>query len=515
MGAGPLVECSAGTLVGTIDAREPSIGRFAGIPYARPPVGELRLRPALAAEPWAGARDASEFGARAMQAPSLLAPSREPQSEDCLYLNVWAPIDGGRPSPTALPVMVWFHGGGFTSGSGAITWYHGSRLAARGAVVVTVNFRLGPFGFLHLEGLGGERWRGSANLGLSDQELALRWVRDNIGAFGGDPAQVCIFGESAGGMSVSTHLGRPGSAGLFRAAIAQSGSAGHVQSAGSAERIAAAIIAEVGVSAHSLDRLAEVPAQALIDAATALEGRIRGDGLPLPFQPTVDGTTLPRSPMEAISAGDAADVALVAGTTSEEMKLFTMMAAAGRGGARALDDDGLRARIERFGPQMGHPDADADAVRVAYANSLGTGDGREIWTAVMTDLVFGVPAEQMIDAQRRGGGAAWSYLFTHPSSAFEGALGAAHATEIPYVFDNLDQPGTSFLLGPADAHREVLAVTMADAWVSIARHAAAPWQPRPDQSSPEVTARPTMVFDLDSEERDDPWGERRRVWMER
>lgn len=472
-GAGSL-DTPLGAVRGTVDEREPGVARFAGIPYAKPPVGPLRLRPALAAAPWPGVRDATGFGSRAIQAPSLLAPSREAQSEDCLFLNVWAPMEGGviAPSP-GLPVMVWFHGGGFTSGSGAIAWYHGSRLAARGVVVVTVNFRLGPFGFLHLEALGGEAWRGAANLGLSDQALALEWVRDNIGAFGGDPARVCIFGESAGAMSVSAHLGRPESAGLFRAAIAQSGAAGHVQSLASAERTAAAVIAEIGLGSDSLDRLADVPAPVLLDAAIALEGRIRGDGLPLPFQPTVDGTTLPRAPIDAIAAGAAADVALVAGTTAEEMKLFTMMAGAGSGGASHLDDARLLARIERFGPALGHAGIDPEAVRATYATSLGTTDGREIWSAVMTDLVFGVPAEQMIDAHRSGGGRAWSYLFSHRSSAFEGALGAAHATEIPYVFDNLDQPGTAFMLGPTDPRRQALAEAMADAWVAVARDAVA------------------------------------------
>ena len=512
MSAGPLVDAPAGALRGAVDRREPSVTSYLGIPYARPPVGALRLRRAVRAEPWAGERAALEFGSRCVQAPSLLAPSREAQSEDCLFLNVWSPLDAAA-EPGGHPVMVWFHGGGFTSGSGAIAWYHGSRLAARGVVVVTVNYRLGPFGFLHLESVGGEAWQGSANLGLSDQSLALEWVRDNVATFGGDPSRVCIFGESAGAMSVAAHLARPGSAGLFRAAIAQSGSATHVQSDETAARTAAAVIAEIGCSSRDLDRIGDVPSEVLLAAASALEGRIRGDGLPLPFQPTVDGSTLPVAPVDALADGMAGDVALMVGTTSEEMKLFTLMAGLGRSGTGDLDRDRLRARIERFAPAMGHHGIDADAVREAYAGALGTGDGREIWSAIMTDLVFGVPAEETVDAQLRGGGPAWSYLFTHPSSAFEGALGAAHATEIPYVFDNLDQPGTEFLLGPSDRRRGGLAAVMADAWVSFARTAKASWQVRDHQ--PVGARRPTMVFDLDSEQRDDPWGERRRVWMGR
>lgn len=506
--SGPLVDAPAGRLRGAISQREPSTVSFLGIPYAEPPVGRRRLRPAVRSAPWAGERAAVEFGARAIQAPSLLAPSREAQSEDCLFLNVWAPGEHAA-EPGGHPVMVWFHGGGFTSGSGAITWYEGSRLAARGVVVVTVNYRLGPFGFLHLESLGGESWQGAANLGLSDQSTALEWVRDNIGAFGGDPSRVCIFGESAGGMSVAVHLGRPGTAGLFHAAIAQSGAAGHVQSDETAARTAAAVIGEIGLDGSSIDRLHEVPAEIVLGAATALEGRIRGDGLPLPFQPTVDGSTLPARPLDAMAHGSAAGVALIAGTTADEMKLFTMMAGLGRTGARELDDDRLRDRIARFASTMGRPGIDPESVRATYASAMGTADGREIWNALMTDLVFGVPAEQTVDAQLAGGGTAWSYLFAHPSSAFEGALGAAHATEIPYVFDNLDRPGTEFLLGPSDAGREALARTMADAWVSFARDATAPWQGRSVGSAD----RPTMVFDLDSAQLDDPWGDRRRVWM--
>ncbi len=299
------------------------VANFRGIPYAAPPVGERRFRPPVIVDGWTAERDATEFGAAAVQSASPLGPMRGAFDEDCLNLNVWTAVDGSSiDTGTPRPVMVWFHGGGFTTGSGAIPWYHGEQLVARGAVAVTVNYRLGPLGFLHLEPAGGDRFAGAANLGLADQALALEWVRSNIASFGGDPTNVTIFGESAGGMSVSTQLALPASAGLFGRAIAQSGAAREVHDAESGERVASAVLDALGVSTP--EELLDLPAQAFVDCQDGLEPGNRAE-MALPFRPTVDGTTLPERPEVAVAGGIAAGIDLLIGTTSEEMRLFTAL----------------------------------------------------------------------------------------------------------------------------------------------------------------------------------------------
>ncbi|HKY13805.1 MAG TPA: carboxylesterase family protein, partial [Microthrixaceae bacterium] len=301
------------------------IASFLGIRYGEAPVGARRFRPPVPAEPWSGERDALEFGASAVQPKSALAIFPGPRDEDCLFLNVWAP-DTGEPTLAAgdrRPVMVWFHGGGFTSGSSSIAWYDGARLADRGVIVVTVNYRLGPLGFCHLEAIGGREWQGAANLGLADQALALQWVRGHAASFGGDPDNVTIFGESAGAMSVSSHLALPASRGLFRRAIAQSGAARHIHTSEAGERVARAVLDAVGVSAPQ--GLLDVDAAVFAEIQADLVSRDRAT-LPLPFMPTIDGTTLPVAPEPALAEGIAAGIELICGTNSEEMRLFTLLA---------------------------------------------------------------------------------------------------------------------------------------------------------------------------------------------
>ena len=260
------VTTPAGRVVGTTLAN--GVQRFAGIPYAAPPVGPRRFRAATPAEGWPGVRDASSFGAVCPQQPSpldlLLSGKPENQSEDCLVLNVWTPgCDGaGRP------VLVWIHGGAFIQGSGSSPVYDGSRLAARGdVVVVTINYRLGEFGWLKLDDLG-EEFAGSANNGLTDQVLALRWVRDSIAAFGGDPARVTVFGESAGAMSIAALLGAASARGLFQRAITQSGAANVHLTGSAAASVTAEYCNRAGVS-HPGDLL-DLPVERLLATQAAM-----------------------------------------------------------------------------------------------------------------------------------------------------------------------------------------------------------------------------------------------------
>jgi para-nitrobenzyl esterase len=495
------VDTPTGRLRGRLTGR---VANFRGIPYAVPPVGDRRFRPPLLSDGWTDERDATEFGPAALQAPSPLGPMRGTFGEDCLNLNVWSAVDGASVDASGpRPVMVWFHGGAFTSGSGAIPWYHGENLVARGAVVVTVNYRLGPLGFLHLEPAGGDRFAGAANLGLADQALALEWVRSNIAAFGGDPGNVTIFGESAGGMSVSTQLALPASAGLFGRAIAQSGAAREVHDGESGERVAAAVLDALGVSTP--EQLLDLPAQAFVDCQGGLETGNRAE-LALPFRPTVDGTSLPARPEEAVAGGVAAGIDLLIGTTSEEMRLFTAL---GRMNAEMGEERLIRV-VERAARMRGIGRDAAEIVSI-YRRRLGEATADDVWVAISTDVVFRVPAIGLAEAQRTHAPTRM-YLFTQRSTGFGGMLGAAHATEIPYVFDNLDRAGVEQMLGPITDERRRLAAAMADAWVGFAvdgspRGALADWP------AYDADRRATMRLDVEPEVVDAPWDDERAVWM--
>ena len=497
MGGHVQAETDAGVLRGAV--APDGVASFLGVRYAAPPVGAGRFRPPRPETPWTGVRDALEFGPAAMQPPSPLVDRGLELSEDCLTLNVWVP-----PEASAAAVMVWFHGGGFTTGASSIPWYHGAALARRGVVVVTVNYRLGPLGFLHLEALGGEGWAGAANLGLSDQALALDWVQRNIASFGGDPGRVTIFGESAGAMSVSVQLAFPTAKGTFHRAIAQSGSATHVHESGGAEQVATAVLEGLGLDGRSLERLRDLPAQAFIDVQASV-AEPQGGGLGLPFRPTVDGTTLPHAPIDHLGA-----VPLMTGTTLEEMRLFVAMARL-VGGGRPLDEDRLLRRIGRMQAAIGRNSPEPAEVAALYRERLGpdaTPD--DVFIAVSTDLTFRMPAIEMVEAHP--GDDTWMYLFTHESSAFEGLLGSAHAVEIPFAFENLHQRGPAFLVGDVTEERLRLADAMAGAWVAFATEG--------DPSTPSLgewprydrVSRSTMLLDTACRVVDDPQGEERLVW---
>jgi para-nitrobenzyl esterase len=458
---------------------------FKGIPYAAPPVGAGRWKAPRREETWDGVRDATRFSAQSAQSEfaltKMLGAARPPYSEDSLYLNIWTPAC----DDAARPVMVWIHGGAFIWGAGDTPWYDGTKFATQGDVVlVTINYRLGPFGYLYLPELFGDAFAESGNLGLLDQVAALDWVRDCIGAFGGDPNQVTIFGESAGAASVSTLLGTPAARGLFTRAIAQSGAASWIATPNEATAIAAGVVKQLGVRAGDTDALLAQSTDAVIDALPSWR---EGEGSGLPFQPVHDSAVLPQPPLDAIRAGSAAGIGVISGTNKDEIKLFQF----GDESLASLTDEQLLERVRTWcGERAGALIADYQTRRPGAAP-------RDVWTALATDAVFFYPSSQLLDAQSVHADT-WAYYFTWETPLLGGIFGSAHALEIPFVFDNLDRGGAHLFTGDGP-ERAGIASAMHRAWIAFActgnpNHDGLPeW---PQCAPPE---RATMQFDADLE----------------
>lgn len=472
---------------------------FRGIPFAGSTTGSGRWSAPAPPSPWTGVREAVSWAPAAPQPPSPLGiQAGATQGEDCLALNVWTPS-----VHESLPVMVWLHGGSFTGGTGATPWYSGTRLAQRGVVVVTVNYRLGALGFLDLASVAPDRWPDAANLGLLDQQAALRWVRENIAGFGGDPSRVTVFGESAGAMSAALHLVMPGSAGLFGRAIMQSGALAHTRSPERSADVAERLVTRLG----GPDRAAACPTEQIVSAQIEMATEIPG---PLPFMPTAEGVVVPTDPLGALGSGAAADVPVIVGTTRDEMRLFTAFDPA----TMAADADTLKRRLIRL-LERHRALAGPDEVTETYRRRLGDrAELFEVVGAAMTDTEFRVPACELADRQAAHADV-HTYLFEWASDAWGGRLGSCHALEIPFVFDNLAQPGVAMLVG--EHPPPGLAQAMADAWVRFARGGP------PDVTAPDgilawyphdAVQRPTMVFGESPRMQHDPLGDERSLWMQ-
>ncbi|MEJ1967644.1 MAG: carboxylesterase/lipase family protein [Rhizomicrobium sp.] len=465
------VEIAQGKLQG---AARDGVLKFNGIPYAKPPVGALRWQAPEAAEGWSGVRDASKFGPIAPQVVSapgaVLGGTPGTRSEDCLYLNVQTPgCDDSRRA-----VMVWIHGGAFVTGAGSVGTYNGKFLVPRGDIVlVTINYRLGAFGFLNLRDASEGKLPGTGAEGLADQVMALRWVKDNIAAFGGDPDNVTIFGESAGGMSVGALLGMPGARGLFHKAIPQSGAS----DIGTPRDVSAKVGRQVLAALGGADPLS-APWETILEIQKDLLASPRETG-GMPFGPTIDGAILPRRAIAAVAEGSAAGVPVMTGTTRDEWKLFTVAAP----NLKTLDGAGLRRLTARL---VG--EAHADGVLAAYAQ----GSPFDRWNDINTDRTFFVPATRLLEAQ--GAHApVYGYRFDWPSPMLDGALGACHALELGFTFGTMRMKGAAPFFG-AGEEAEALSDAMMDAWIAFAKAG----NPSNDTSGAwlryEPKRRATMIF---------------------
>ena len=466
-----VVEVRAGRVRGV---ERGGVWSFSGIPYAASPAGERRWRPPAPPVPWVGVRDCDRFGPVAPQSmgfmdQALSGGGEPPESdEDCLDLNVWTPgLDGGR-----RPVMVWVHGGSFMTGTGSSGLYRGGHLArTEDVVVVTINYRLGLLGFLAHPALDdpgqtwldGCEWSGSGNWGLADQVAALVWVRDHIASFGGDPGNVTLFGESAGGMSVSALLAVPAAAGLFHRAVVESGPP-YTCSLGVAAERAERLAAHLGVPCTRAS-LVGVPAEQLVAAGTDYvePGAVAG----LLMTPVVDGGLLDTPPEQAVAAGSAASVPLLIGTNRDESAFFVL----GSQKLMGLSMDGLAQWVRRVTPDDEAADRVVSAVLAARDDRGESIAPRDLWSAIATEVVFRVGTARFANVHASAaapGVGTYAYLFTWESPAFEGVLGSCHALEIPFVFGTVrNQVVQAFSGGGEDA--VALSAHMGRAWASFAR----------------------------------------------
>jgi para-nitrobenzyl esterase len=488
----PTVTVQGGVLEGR---RSGGVCAFLGVPYAAAPFGADRMRPPQPVGPWTGTREATEYGPTAPKGDyppqyQKLFPEVVIAGDECLNLNVWTP----DPQASGLPVLVWIHGGSFMNGSGSVGAYDGTAFARDGIVCVTINYRLAAEGFLFLDD-------GVANLGLLDQLAALRWVQDNIAAFGGDPGRVTVAGESAGAMSITTLLAMPLAEGLFAQAIVQSGAAAHTLAPDLARRVGGYLADALGV-APTRDAIKQVPLGTLVQAASDLVVEVQTTPDPakwgqlamslLPFAPVVDGTTLPSHPLEAFAAGQAGGVPLMIGSNRDEARLFLVAADT----IDLIDDATLTGAAAAYGMTP-------DGLAVYRANRPEASAG-DLLAALITDWFFRIPALRVAEARVSGPAPTWVYRFDHPEPDANRRLGACHAVEIPFVFDTTARDEVWPLIG--DTPSPATAETAHHAWVSFIADGDPGWSPY------DPGTRATGLFTDKLTEVNDPSGDERALW---
>ena len=489
----PVVDTRHGKLQGLL---EDDLHVFRGIPFAAPPVGELRFRAPRPPEPWDGVREANEVGHGSMQmfvpGLELLGAWEMPVDEDCLTLNIWTPgLDDAK-----RPVMFWIHGGGFAGGSGATPIYDGQHLARRGdVVVVTINYRLGALGFLYNQAFTDADDPQTGNYGMRDQIAALEWVRDHISQFGGDPNNVTIFGESAGGMSVGVLLGAAEAEGLFHKAIPQSGAGHHSLPTDVAEEVCRRYCAILEVSPDDAASLRGIPAQDMLDAQGAMQADPETSALTgrylMPFSPVVEQSFLETLPIEAVRNGRSKDVDLLCGTIEDE---WTLLAAIQ--GVNQMDEAGARGALAVTSGDADTAGSLYEHYRDARAARGAGSDPLTVFDSVMTDYVFRIPSDRLLDAHSAldGSGKTYAYLFNQQSPAMDGRLRAPHAIDIPFVFGTGDQM-RSFI--GDDPQTDQLSGFVMDAWINFARTGNPSTQALPGWPEYRSNQRYTMVLGPD------------------
>jgi para-nitrobenzyl esterase len=511
------VETTAGRIRGFL---RNGIHTFKGIPYAGTTEGAARFLPPTKPQPWTGIRSTMWYGPTCPQGPRtgwlndenafLFQWDDGQPGEDCLRVNVWTP---GLKDGKKRPVMVWLHGGGWTAGSGQEhPAYNGESLSRRGdVVVVSLNHRLNMLGYLNLAAYGG-KYSSSMNAGVLDLVAALEWVRDNIASFGGDPGNVLIFGQSGGGGKVSTLMSMPMAKGLFHKAVVQSGSTLRLGNPDLAAKLAAAVVAELGLNKATVDKIQSVPYARLLEAGNAALKKLQptpplgGPGMPAPrgamprlgFSPVVDGNIVTRHPFDPDAPDVSANVPMIIGTVLNEQSPSMYNAA-----LESMSEDEMKKRAaERYGDKAGMV---IEAYRKAYPN---------VKPVELLSRMLSVRTNAVTQAERKaakGAAPAYMYLFTWQTPILDGRPRAFHCAEIPFVFYNTD---VSAHATGGGAEARALAAKVSDAWINFARTGDPNHGGLPRWPAYNAQQGPVMIFDKTCEVKNDPDRELRKVVAE-
>ena len=496
-----IIDTKAGKIQGIKDE---GIEIFKGIPYAERIVGDLRFKPPVPAKQFPGVFLATEFGPISPQviSPKLLGPPN-PQSEpDCLNLNIWTP----STDKDKRPVMVWIHGGGLRSHSQRS--YDGTFLVNRGnVVVVTLNYRLNALGFSFIPDVV------TAPLGLLDQITVLKWVRDNIEHFGGDQNNITIFGESAGGWSVSTLLAMPEAKGLFHRAIAQSGAcnpAGFRASEGI--DISKRVFSEMGIQYGDLDALRKISAYELVNAESKVwEEKLKEKHWPLTTPPYIDGEYIPEHPLVLIRKGAAAEVDLLVGTNLNES---TSMKPDDSNNFKEVSENGMHNWIKLVMKTLSQNENKAESLINAYRETRkheGFLSAQKVLDAFLTDFEFHISAIRTAEAQSIQNPNTYMYLFTWPSPFMDEKFGAFHTCEIPFVFGMLDHPDWNLFSDTSEEAKKHSEKIM-DSWIAFARTGSPSHRGIPEWPKYDTEKRSTMILGKEIKAVDDPYGKERMTW---
>jgi para-nitrobenzyl esterase len=492
------------------------IQTFKGVPYAATAEGSGRFVAPAKPKPWVGIRSSMYYGPTCPQAPRtgwlrdenafLFQWDDGQPGEDCLRMNLWTPGLDARKRP----VMVWLHGGGWAAGSGQEQpAYNGENLSRRGeVVVVSLNHRLSILGYLNLAAYG-DKYADSTNAGVLDLVAALEWVRDNIIAFGGDPGNVTIFGQSGGGGKVSTLASMPMAKGLFHKAVVQSGSTLRLGDAEAAAKLAAAVVAELGLSKATIDKIQTVPCARLLEAGDVAIKNLQpnpplgGPGVPAPrgaaqrlgFSPVVDGKYVTRHPFDPDAPGESANVPMLIGTVMNEQSPSMFDAA-----LESMTEDQMKERAaRRYGGQTSMV---VDAYRKAYP---------DVKPVELLSRMLSVRTNAVMQAERKaakGSAPAYMYLFSWQTPVLNARPRAFHCSEIPFVFHNTDV--SAFATGGTAEARE-LGAKVSDAWINFARHGDPNHGGLPKWPAFSAETGPVMIFDKTCEVKNDPDRELRKV----
>jgi len=472
-----VVETVYGPVAGFVDR---GVTAFLGVPYAHPPVGDLRFAPPQKPDKWTHLFPAISYGPVAHQQPeNTETASRFFKSEDCLSLNVWTPAADTKHRP----VIFFIHGGGFIWGGAADPLYNGEEFARRGDVVfVSVNYRLGSFGFLYLDHLGKE-FKGSGNNGLLDQIAALNWVKENISRFGGDPNNVTIMGESAGSISVSILMASPAGKGLFHKAIAQSGAPNITRSRKEAEELTGVFMDIAGVKDAA--GLRKLSADQMIDTQVKFLAKygLEGDAM---FSPVVDGTVIPNDPFKAIADGSAAGIPLLNGTTKDDFRYWIQYMPL----IRFITPGILMDMAPLYSKRLGKG---TEKIINYYKTAYPSESNGDLSMMIATDMVFWYPHVKLSEAQSKNAGT-YTYIFAWPSPADGGIYGAMHAIELPFVFFQLKaDPHAVGENPPIDFAKQ-----MNDTWINFAKTGVPSAKGLPEWPAYDTSKRATMILNVDS-----------------